>query len=92
MKAVRNATAARTTSQSLPAVEEAPVVEVNAPAPAATVAPAEITPASAQPAPAAVPVYLQWWQTFFGFFGGNSPLRPTPAPTPVTPRLRLPGS
>jgi len=80
-KATRTTTVART----LPAVREAPVFQVADPSPQASVpaASVQMTPASAQPAPA--PMYLQWWQTFFGFMGGKPSPQPNPAPTTIAP-------
>ena len=76
-KVVRPTTIARTT----PLTPAAPVVQAAVPVDAASVqaAPARIQP-SASPSPS-MPAYLQWWQAFFGFFGGNPSPRPTPAPT-----------
>jgi ABC-type lipoprotein export system ATPase subunit len=93
-KATRTTTVARTTPRSLPAVQEAPVVQVTDPSPEATVSAAAVqaTPASVQPAPAPAPMYLQWWQAFFGFFGGNPSPQPNPAPTTVAPHTRVPGN
>ena len=86
-KATRTTTVARTTPRTVPAVQEAPVVQVADPSPAASVpaASVQMAPASVQPAPAPLPMYLQWWQTFFGFFGGNPAPQPNPAPTTIAP-------
>ena len=93
-KAVRTTTAARTTPRTLPAVTEAPAVQVADPSPEAAVAaaPVRITPASVQPAPAPLPMYLQWWQAFFGFMGGNPSPQPNPTPTSTAPHSRVPGN
>jgi hypothetical protein len=82
-KATRTTTVARTTPRTLPTVQDAPVVQVADPSPEAAV-PAtsvQMTPASVQPAPAPLPAYLQWWQTFFGYMGGKPSPQPNPAPT-----------
>jgi len=86
-KATRTTTVARTTPRTLPAVQEAPVVQVADPSPEAAVpaASVQVTPASVQPPPAPLPTYLQWWQTFFGFFGANPSPQPKPAPTFIGP-------
>ncbi|HWD70911.1 MAG TPA: ATP-binding cassette domain-containing protein [Actinomycetota bacterium] len=84
-KATRTTTVGRT----LPAVQEAPVVQVADPSPEASV-PAtsvQITPASVEPPPVPLPTYLQWWQAFSGFFGGS----PSPQPT-IPPHSRVPGN
>jgi putative ABC transport system ATP-binding protein len=88
-KATRTTTVART----LPAVREAPAVQVADPSPEASVpaASVQITPASVPPPPAPLPSYLQWWQAFYGFFGSPSP-QPNPAPTTIPPHSRVPGN
>ena len=69
------------------------MVQVGDPSPeAAVAAPVQITPASVQAAPAPLPMYLQWWQAFFGFFGGNPSPQPNPAPTSIAPHSRVPGN
>jgi putative ABC transport system ATP-binding protein len=76
-KVVKPATIARTA----PLTPAAPAVEAAVPVDTASVqaAPVRIQP-SASPSPS-MPAYLQWWQAFFGYFGGNPSPRPTPAPT-----------
>jgi len=93
-KAARTTTVARTTPRTLPAVQEAPVVQVADPSQEASVpaASAQITPASVQPPPAPLPMYLQWWQAFFGFFGANPSPQPKPAPTFIAPHGAVPGN
>jgi ABC-type lipoprotein export system ATPase subunit len=69
---------ARTTPQT----SVAPVVQGTVPVDTAS---AQAAPVRIQPSPppsSSAPAYLQWWQAFFGFFGGNPSPRPTPTPTP----------
>jgi putative ABC transport system ATP-binding protein len=89
-KATRTTTVART----LPAVQEALVVQVADPSPEASVpaASVQITPASVPPPAAPLPTYLQWWQAFSGFFGGTPSPQPNPAPTTIAPHSRVPGN
>ena len=91
-KATRTTTAARTSPRTFATVQEAPVVQVADPSPEASVpaASVQITPASIQPPPAPLPMYLQWWQAFSGFFGGSPSPQPNPAPTTIAPHSRVP--
>jgi hypothetical protein len=80
-KVVKPTTIARTTARTAPLTSAVPVGQAAVPVDTASVqaAPVRIQP-SASPSPS-MPAYLQWWQAFFGFFGGNPSPRPTPAPT-----------
>jgi putative ABC transport system ATP-binding protein len=73
-----------TLARTTPPTPAAAVVQAAVPADTASV---QAAPVRIQPSPPpsnSVPAYLQWWQAFFGFFGGTPSPRPTPAPTPTS--------
>jgi ABC-type lipoprotein export system ATPase subunit len=70
-----------TVARTTPLTSTVPVVQAAVPVDTASV---QAAPVRIQPSPpplSSMPAYLQWWQAFFGFFGGTPSPRPTPTPT-----------
>jgi hypothetical protein len=72
-------------ARAAPPTPVAAVVQATVPPETASVQAAPVRMQPSPPPSNPVPAYLQWWQAFFGFFGGNPSPRPTPAPTPPSP-------
>jgi putative ABC transport system ATP-binding protein len=72
-------------ARTAPPASATTVVQAAVPVDTASVQAAPLRTQPPAPPSNPVPAYLQWWQAFFGFFGGTPSPRPTPAPTPTNP-------
>ena len=79
-----------TVARTIPLTSAAPVVQAAVPVDTAPVQAAPVTIQPSPPPSSSMPAYLQWWQMFYNFFGGNPSSRPGPVPTSNAANWTLP--